>query len=115
LRSFQKRLPDFDARALRVAAISVDAPESAHGNCRRLGITYSFLSDANAEVTRRYGLLHPGGGPNGADIARPAELLIDSGGVIRWVNLTESVIVRARPEQVLKAFDDLNPAEAAGR
>ena len=108
MRTFQKRLPDFDSRELRVAAISVDAPEAAHRNYQKLGITYSFLSDANGEVTRRYGLLHPGGGPNGADIARPAELLIDSAGVMRWVNLTESVIVRARPEQVLKAFDALN-------
>ena len=73
-----------------------------------MGFTYPFLSDSKAEVIRRYDLLHPGGGPKGADIARPAEFLIDSTGIIRWVNLTESIGVRARPEEVLKAFDELN-------
>jgi len=97
-----------------VVAISVDTPEVNRRHCQKLGFTYSFLSDPKAEATRRYGLLHQGGGPNGADIARPAEFLIDSKGTIRWVNLTGSVTVRARPEQVLKVFDDLKLASAAG-
>jgi peroxiredoxin len=71
-----------------------------------MGFTFPFLSDPKAEMVRRYDLLHPGAGPNGADISRPAEFLIDTTGTIRWVNLTENAAVRARPEQVLKAFDD---------
>jgi peroxiredoxin len=63
------------------------------------------LSDGNAEVVRRYDLLHPHAGPKGVDISRPAEFLIDSGGIVRWVNLTENAAVRARPDQVLAAFD----------
>ena len=59
-------------------------------------------------MIRHYDLLHQAGGPAGADIARPAEFLIDSTCVIRWVNLTESVAVRTRPEQVLKVFDALD-------
>jgi hypothetical protein len=38
--------------------------------------------------------------------------LIDSTGVVLWVNLTESVTVRARPSQVLKAFDTLKLASS---
>jgi len=53
--------------------------------------------------------LHHGAGPKGADIARPAEFLIDSNGVVRWVNLTENIAVRARPEQVLEAFNQIGP------
>jgi len=79
-----------------------------------MGFTYTFLSDPKAEVTQRYDLLHKGAGPQGTDIARPAEFLIDSTGTIRWVNLTESVAVRARPEQVLKAFDDLKLTSPGG-
>jgi peroxiredoxin len=114
LRSFQQRLPDFNERAIRVVAISADEPEVTRGNCQKLGLSYTFLSDPKAEVIRRYDLLHKGAGPSGTDIARPAEFLIDSTGTIRWVNLTESVIVRARPEQVLKAFDDLKLAPPGG-
>jgi len=63
------------------------------------------LSDPKAEVIRRYGLLHPKGGEDGQDIARPAEMLIDPTGTIRWENLTDDLRVRARPGQVLQAFD----------
>ena len=52
----------------------------------------------------------PGAGPKGADIARPAEFLLDSNGIVRWVNLTDNIAVRARPEQLLEAFSQLSPA-----
>ena len=71
--------------------------------CRKAGYTCGFLSDPRAEVIRRYDLLHQGAGVNGQDIARPAEFLLDSSGVIRWVNLTEDYRVRARPEQIMEA------------
>jgi len=73
-----------------------------------MGFTFSLLSDADAAVIRRYDLLHRGAGPKGSDIARPAEFLIDSHGIIRWVNLTDNIAVRARPEQTLQAFDELH-------
>ena len=90
-----------------MAAISVDAPEESRRLCQKLGLTYTILSDEKAEVIRRYDLLHRGGGPKGTDIARPAEFLLDPSGTVRWVNLTDSAAVRARPEQVLKVFDEL--------
>jgi peroxiredoxin len=107
LRSFQEKLSEFDARGIRIVAISIDTSEINRRHRRKLGFTYTFLSDPNAEVIRRYDLLHGSAGSKGTDIARPAEFLIDSGGTVRWVNLTESIAVRARPEQVLRAFDQL--------
>jgi peroxiredoxin len=83
----------------------VDAPDINRRQRQKLGYTYTFLSDPRAEVIRRYDLLHRGAGPKGADIARPAEFLVDSSGTIRWVNLTENIDVRARPQQVLEAFE----------
>ena len=91
-------------------AISVDAPEINRQHCRKQGYTYTFLSDPGAQVIRRYGLLHAHGGIGGADVARPAEFLIDSTGTIRWINLTEDYRVRARPEEILQALDTLRPA-----
>ena len=44
-----------------------------------------------------------GQGENGADIARPAEFLIDPSGTVRWRMVTEKIFVRARPEQILEA------------
>jgi peroxiredoxin len=112
LRSFQKRIADFEKRGLRVAAISVDTNDVSQRYGQKMGFTLSLLSDANAEVIRRYDVLHPHAGPKSADIARPAEFLIDSSGIVRWVNLTENASVRARPAQVLKAFDESIGANA---
>lgn len=87
-------------------AISVDPPETNREHLAKIGCTYTFLSDPKAEVIRRYDLLHPDAGQTG-DIARPAEFLIDPSGTVRWVDLTESYWVRARPETVLEVFDQL--------
>ena len=105
MRSFQQRLPELESRGIHVVAISVDSPEINRRQRQKLGYLYTFLSDPKAEVIRRYDLLHRRAGPKDTDIARPAEFLIDSSGVISWVNLTENIAVRARPEQVLEAFD----------
>jgi peroxiredoxin len=111
LRSFQQRLSEFDARGVRVVGISVDPPEINQRQSKKRGYTFPLLSDPNAKIIRRYDVLHPGAGPKGADIARPAEFLIDSNGrVVRWVNLTDNIAVRARPEQVLEALNQLSPA-----
>jgi peroxiredoxin len=105
LRSFQKRLSDFQTRGVSVAAISVDSVEINRGYSQKMGFTFPLLSDADAGVIRRYDLLHRGAGPKNADIARPAEFYIDGNGTVQWVNLTENIAVRARPEQALNAID----------
>jgi len=107
LRSFQQRLSDFTSRGVHVAAISVDSKEINENHCRKMGFTFPFLSDANADVIRLYDVLHRGAGPKGNDIARPAEFYIDISGTVRWVNLTEDIAVRARPDRVLKALDEI--------
>lgn len=73
----------------------------------KTGWTTTFLADPKAEAIRRYDLLHAGGAADGGDIARPAEILIDPTGTIRWVDLTEDYRVRARPETVLEVFDGM--------
>lgn len=90
---------------MAVVAISVDSNEDSRRLCRSQGYTFPLLSDSKAEVIRRYGVLHPGAGPGEKDIARPAEFLVDSRGIVRWVNLTGDIRVRARPEQVLREID----------
>jgi peroxiredoxin len=107
LRSFQQRLSEFDSRGVRVVGISVDPPEINQRQSQKLGYTFPLLSDPKMQIIRRYDVLHPGAGPKGADIARPAEFFLDSNGIVRWVNLTENIAVRARPEQVLEALSQL--------
>jgi peroxiredoxin len=95
-------LGSLEEAGIRPVAISVDPPDVSRDLCQKAGYTFTFLSDPKAEVIRRYDLVHAGAGINGQDIARPAEFLVDSSGVVRWVNLTENYWVRARPEQVIE-------------
>lgn len=84
-------------------AISVDTPQVSADLRKRAGYTFTFLSDPNTEVIRRYSLLHRGGGPDKTNIARPAEFLVDRSGVVRWTNFTEDIRVRARADEMLAA------------
>jgi peroxiredoxin len=105
LRSFQRRLSEFQNRGVRVAAISVDSVDINRGHSQKMGFTFPLLSDTEAGVIRRYDVLHRAAGPKSTDIARPAEFYIDASGTVQWVNLTENIAVRARPEQALNAID----------
>ena len=107
MRSFEKRIGDFRSRHTQVVAISVDGNEDSRRLCASRGYTFPFLSDPKAETIRAYGVLHPKGGADGHDIARPAEFLVDASGVIRWVSLTESIISRTHPATVLGVLDGM--------
>jgi peroxiredoxin len=107
LRGIEKSLNKFNEVGIRPVAISVDKPEESRDLQQKAGYTFPFLSDRNAEVIRRYDLVHAKAGINGEDIARPAEFLIDKTGTVKWINLTENYWVRARPEQVLEVAKTL--------
>jgi peroxiredoxin len=103
LRSIQKKLSTFNEAGIRPVAISIDSPEQSRDLSQKAGYTFTFLSDPKLEAIGPYDLIHKGQGENGQDIARPAEFLLDSAGIVRWRMLTENYWVRARPDQVLKA------------
>ena len=93
---------------MRPVAISVDAPEQSRDLAKKAGYTFPILSDPDATVIRRYHILHAGGGPDGHDIARPAEFLVDSSKIVRWSNFTEDIRVRARADEMLAAVRELH-------
>jgi peroxiredoxin len=82
-------------------AISVDPPSVSANLSKKAGYTFPILSDPKAEVISRYDLLHKGAGPEGHDIARPAEFLVDSTGTVRWTNFTEDIRIRAKADEML--------------
>jgi len=88
-------------------AISVDTPEVSRNLVIKARYTFPFLSDPTAETIRRYNLLHKSGGPEGSDIARPAEFLVDTSGTVRWTNFTEDIRIRAKADEMLAAAKGL--------
>jgi peroxiredoxin len=103
LRGIEKNLQQFQAEGVRPVAISVDPPATSADWAKKAGFTFTLLSDPNMDVIRRYDLVHRGGGPEGHDISRPAEFLVDSSGTVRWENFTEDIRVRARADEMLAA------------
>lgn len=93
-----------------MVAISVDTPAESEHLRQTAHYSFLFLSDDKTQVIRRWDLVHPKAGVGGADIARPAEYLVDSTGKVRWVNLAEDYLVRTRPSQVLEAADSAHLA-----
>lgn len=98
----EQRLQDFDDAGIRLAAISVDAPDTSRDLAQAKGYTFTLLSDPDMKTIRQYDLVDPID-----SAARPAEFLVDASGIVRWRNLTHSVYVRATPEQVLLAAKTL--------
>ncbi len=91
---------------MKILAISVDSQDESAALEKQLGLGFPLLSDPDERVIKRYGLLHAKG-HGSSDIARPADLLLDSNGVIRWAMFTDNIRVRARPEAVLQAAERL--------
>lgn len=108
MRSFQQDLEKFTARGVYVLAVSVDPPETTERLREKQGYTFPILCDTKLEVIRNWDLVHPHGGIKGADIARPAEFLIDPGGIVRWRNLTDDYRVRLHAPAALKMLDQLH-------
>jgi len=98
-------LNGFTQHGVRVVAISVDPVSDSRGLSEKAGLTFPLLSDPDKTVIRAYDLLHTAG-HRGADIARPAEFLLDRSGTVRWVNLTSDFRVRARGDEVLKIAEE---------
>jgi peroxiredoxin len=70
-------------------------------------VNYRFLADRDLAVTRRLGLIHAGGGPDGTDVPRPATVVIDRAGIVRWTAFGDSVETRPDPAEVLRAVRTL--------
>jgi peroxiredoxin len=103
----EKDLPEFKEATVRPVAISVDSPQVSLDLSKKAGYTFTMLCDPDASVIRSYHILHPGAGPEGRDIARPAEFLVDRQKIVRWTNFTEDIRVRARAAEMLAAARQL--------
>lgn len=88
-------------------AVAVDPIAKTRPWVEQEGYSMTFLSDPGAREIRRLGLLHPGAGIAGSDIARPAEFLLDRDGIVRWRNLTDDYRVRLDADRLLEVLERL--------
>jgi peroxiredoxin len=91
LREFAQRKPDFEKANAQIVAISVDDQQHARKvfeEAARRNLT--ILSDPNAEVIRKYGLLHPKGHED-QDIALRTTIVVDEQGREIYRKVSSSV------------------------
>ena len=88
---------------MQILAISPDPNTKSQELADRLKARYRFLTDGDLALTRRYGLVHARGGPNGQDVPIPTTVVIDRHGIVRWLKLADNYQVRPDPADVARA------------
>ena len=96
-------LSEAERAGVEVVAVSPDPGEESQRLADGLRLGYRFLADRDLAVTRRYGLVHAHGGAEGLDVPRPATVVLDRDGVVRWFSITRNVQVRPDPGEVVRA------------
>jgi peroxiredoxin len=85
-----------------VVAISADDREHARQVWEKtVDRRFTVLSDPGARVIRTYGVLHPGAGYMGQDIALDTSLLVDVDGRERWRQVSQTLPDLPRARDVL--------------
>ena len=109
LQGLGAKLTEAERAGIEVVAISPDPSERSQQVADGLRLGYRFLADRDLAVARRYGLVHPHGGPDGQDVPRPATIVLDRDGVVRWVSVSRNFQVRPDPVDVLAALRGVSP------
>jgi peroxiredoxin len=107
LQGLGAHLSEAERAGVEIVAISPDPNERSQKVADGLRLGYRFLADPDLAVARRYGLVHAGGGPEGQDLPRPATVVLDRDGVVRWLSVTRNYQVRPDPEDVLRILRSL--------
>ena len=100
-------LTELGDQGVQILAISPDPNEKSQELAERLRARYRFLTDHDLAVTRRYGLVHAGGGNKGQDVPRPTTIVIDRRGIVRWLARADNFQVRPDAADVARAVRDL--------
>ena len=107
LQGLGAELSEAERAGVEIIAISPDSNEQSQKVADGLRLGYRFLADRDMRVTRRYGLVHARGGAEGQDVPKPATVVLDRDGVVRWFSVSANVQLRPAPDDVLRAVRGL--------
>ena len=102
LQGLGAELSEVEKAGVEIIALSPDPNERSQKISDGLRLNFRFVADRDLAVARSYGLIHPHGGPEGQDVPRPATVVLDRAGVVRWFSVTRNVQVRPDPDDVLR-------------
>ena len=90
LQGLGAQLSEAEQAGVEIVAISPDSNEQSQQVAEGLHLNYRFLADRDLAVARRYGLIHSAGGPNGEDVPKPATIVVDRNGTVRWFKVAHN-------------------------
>jgi peroxiredoxin len=97
-----KHEDELKAMDVQVLGVSVDPPDKARVTQQTLKTPFPILSDASEKVMDLYGTRSPVyHGRGGVPINTPTLVLIDRGGIIRWIHQAPDYKIRAPISEVL--------------
>ncbi len=94
----------------RLLAISTDPPVRTKKVVEKNRLEYPVLCDVDKTVIQAYGIVHEGAGPGGADIALPANILIDKNAEVVWTHIASNIVDRLSPDEVLAQAKEFGSA-----
>ena len=87
--TFRYSLDALNAANAQVVGVSIDLPFTARVFAERYELSFPLLSDYNRSVIRQYGLICPNfAGLPDLDSTMRAVILLDGGGIIRYLEVT---------------------------
>src|SRR2546427_9139510 len=89
LQGLGAKLSEAERAGVEIVAVSPDPNERSQKVAEGLRLGYRFVADRDLAVARRYGLVHAAGGPDGQDVPRPAMVVLDRDGVVRWFSVRD--------------------------
>ncbi len=111
---------DFEAKGIKVVAISVDKPDEEAKTKAKNGVPFPMLSDSDLAMHKAFNVVHAApeaeqkaltgfgvsltsySGKTHNSFAVPSIFLIDKAGVIQWVHVDEDYKTRPSPKQMLE-------------
>jgi peroxiredoxin len=125
LRALQQHLEAITARGAQLVAVSPQVPDESLSLTEKHQLAFDVLSDVGSDVAKQYGIafdlsdelgalydrlgfeLHRVNGGHARTLPLPATYVIDRDGLIRWAFVDTDYAVRAEPDDILTALDQL--------
>ena len=99
-----------DKRNVQLVTVCTDTPGKIRAGMHKHGTQAIMLSDADASVIDQLGIRNQGfhsGLPGGAKVLPiPTTVLVDAGGIVRWIDQSETYQHRSDPDRVLGALKE---------
>lgn len=108
LRRWKELAPELDTRGIRIVTVCNDTAEKVRAGRTKHGLDATMLPDPDLAITDLYNLRNPKNfAPKPGVIIPlpiPTTILVDAGGVVRWIDQSSDYMQRSEPGIVLAAI-----------